>query len=98
MTIDLPAFETAKALLDEIEPDMHYAYVGAKDARGEIIKRIKSVLRAVRVTNPEGYTKDELYPDIVELVDYEDLGSVLLDLVKANVLVQTTSGSYMLKS
>lgn len=98
MVIDLPAFETAKALLDEIEPDMHYAYVGAKDARGEIIKRIKSVLRAVRVTNPEGYTKDELYPDLVELVDYEDLGSVLLDLVKANVLVQTTSGSYMLKS
>lgn len=97
LVVGLDAFITAKALLDEIEPDMHYAYIGAKDVRGEAISAIKTSLRTAFVDMPDGLTRDELYPDLVDLLDYEAIGALLNDLVAGGILLVNNSGHYRLR-
>ena len=93
MTIGIEPFQIAWDYLASIEPDMHMAYTGVRDERGTILNRIKHLLRTN--TDNDGLGADELYPDLVDIVSYENLLPTLADLVRAGMLIQTRGGKYV---
>lgn len=92
MTIGVEPFMAAYDYLTELEQDMHMAYVGAADERGKLLNRIKHILRG---GSADGLSADELYPDLIDLVDYDNLLPALRDLVKAGELIQTRENNYV---
>ena len=93
MTIGVEPFEIAWDYLASIESDMHMAYTGIRDERGTVLNRIKHLLRASK--DPDGLGSDELYPDLVDIVSYENLLPTLADLVRAGQLIQTRNSKYI---
>lgn len=86
LMIDAPAFQLAYDLLNEIEPDMHYAYVRTDDVRAEVIKIVRSVLKSTQLQNPDGLSAGELYPEVVTKLDYDKFCVLLHDLTQAKIL------------
>lgn len=93
MDIGVESFIKAKETLDEIEGDMHYAYVGSRDIRGESIKRVKKLLLTA---GKEGLLASELYCDLFDLIDQPALNDLLRDLVLAKQIVQTREQTYVI--
>ena len=93
MEMSVDPFIKAKALLDDIECDMHRAYVGSRDTRGEVIGRIKMLLKGAPPT--EGMSSDEMYVDAYELCERAMFEQILSELVQAHQLTQLNTKNYV---
>jgi len=88
MTLDVGVFQHAKMLLDAIEIDMHKCYEGERDVRQELINKLRAL---VRESGVNGLEVGELYVDVYDICDLEDLHKTLQDLVAARQLVMEGS-------
>jgi len=91
MVVDTPAFEQALEILDSIEPNMHLAYAGERDIRGEVIGKLKALLK----NDSDGLTSLECYPDVYDIIELDDFNKLLADLMAAGLLARV-GDKYML--